>query len=95
MPISLPATPPLLVVLDESLEFPFKISFHVMFGTLSFAYLRFVDQLNGASIQIFVDGGSTLNFIQPRVAKYLGLAIEAVLPPTTMVVGDGAKGQDG
>ncbi|KAJ0007603.1 hypothetical protein Pint_30664 [Pistacia integerrima] len=62
-----------------------------MFGTPSFASLRFVGQLNAASIQIFVDGGLTLNFIQPRVAKYLGLAIEAILPPTTMVVRDGAK----
>ncbi|KAJ0041510.1 hypothetical protein Pint_27356 [Pistacia integerrima] len=62
-----------------------------MSSTPSFASLRFMGQLNDASIQIFVNDGLTLNFIQARVAKYLGLPIEFVLPPTTMVVGNGTK----
>ncbi|KAJ0040209.1 hypothetical protein Pint_27343 [Pistacia integerrima] len=62
-----------------------------MSSTPSFASLRFVGQLNDASIQIFVNDGLTLNFIQAHVSKYLGLPIEFDLPPTIVVVGNGTK----
>ena len=40
-------------------------------------------------IKVLVDGGSSDNFIQPRIAKFLKLPIEAT-PPFKVVVGNGS-----
>lgn len=46
--------------------------------------------MSGALVQVLLDGGSTHNFIQPRVAKFLNLEIEAT-PTSFVVVGSGQR----
>lgn len=50
--------------------------------------------MNGNSVQIFVDSGSTHNFIQERVARFLELSIETI-PSFSVVVGSGQRLRDG
>ncbi|TYH32064.1 hypothetical protein ES288_A01G221700v1 [Gossypium darwinii] len=52
------------------------ISYNAMSGCLSPATLRFMGTIQGHSVQILLDGGSTHNFIQSRVAQFLGLDID-------------------
>ncbi|KAH0717613.1 hypothetical protein KY285_013644 [Solanum tuberosum] len=47
------------------------ISYNALVGGSSPSTLRLTGQVNGTSIQILVDGGSTHNFIQERVAHFL------------------------
>ncbi|KAJ4959514.1 hypothetical protein NE237_026625 [Protea cynaroides] len=39
----------------------------------------------GSTMQVLVDSGSTHNFVQNRVAKYLGLAVELAKPLSVLV----------
>lgn len=66
------------------------ISFHALSGNSNPTTLRFMALIGSHSLHTLVDGGSTHNFIQSKVAKHLGLGIEAV-PPISVVVGNGEK----
>ncbi|KAH0709510.1 hypothetical protein KY284_010937 [Solanum tuberosum] len=48
-------------------------------GGTSPTTLRFRGHVNGAPVQVLLDGGSTHNFIQPRMAKFLNLTVEPTL----------------
>jgi hypothetical protein len=63
------------------------LSLNEMKDFTSIGTLRFV---SGTPVQILIDGGSTNNFFQPRLAKFLKLAIEHV-PNFKVLVGNGNK----
>lgn len=52
-----------------------QISFHALTGQLVPSTLKLSGTLNGHSVIILVDGGSTNNFIQTRLAHHLGRLI--------------------
>ncbi|XP_038722067.1 uncharacterized protein LOC120014221 [Tripterygium wilfordii] len=66
------------------------ISFHALTGYSHPTTLRFLAQVNGTQLQTLVDGGSTHNFVQTRVANALGFPIE-VVPCLSVSVGNGEK----
>jgi hypothetical protein len=66
------------------------LSLNAMNGCSSLGTLRFTGQVNGKDVQILVDDGSTDNFFQPRLAKFLKLPIEPV-PNFNVLVGNGHK----
>ncbi|GJU76554.1 ty3-gypsy retrotransposon protein [Tanacetum coccineum] len=51
------------------------ISYHALEGHFVPSTLRLMGQVNGKPITVLIDGGSTHNFMQTRVAKFLGLPI--------------------
>nr|XP_009797113.1 PREDICTED: uncharacterized protein LOC104243599 [Nicotiana sylvestris] len=61
------------------------ISYHALTGGHSPSTLRFTGQINGSSVQVLVDGGSTHNFVQLRAAKYLQLFVDSISPVAVMV----------
>jgi len=66
------------------------ISYHALSGGTSHATPRFHGHVSGSPVQVLVDGGSTDNFVQARVAKFLNLSIEPA-PPFSVVVGSGQR----
>ncbi|PNX99071.1 retrotransposon-related protein, partial [Trifolium pratense] len=66
------------------------LSLNAMNGCSSLGTLRFTGQVLGKDVQILVDGGSTDNFFQPRLAKFLKLPIEPV-SNFNVLVGNGHK----
>ncbi|CAM8956889.1 unnamed protein product [Rhodiola kirilowii] len=72
---------------QTSLDTP-NISLHAMEGHFVPSTLRLPALLNGRNIMVLVDGGSTHNFMQLRLAKSLGLAIEPS-PHLSVTVGNG------
>jgi len=52
--------------------------------------IRFTGFIQGHKIQILIDGGSSDNFIQPRVAKFLHLPIYQT-PRFKVLVGNGEQ----
>ncbi|KAJ4974744.1 hypothetical protein NE237_007918 [Protea cynaroides] len=65
-----------------------EISYHALAGYHSFATLCFMASIQGTPVQVLVDSGSTHNFVQSRVARYLGLAMESSRP-LSVLVGNG------
>ncbi|KAE8692295.1 hypothetical protein F3Y22_tig00110847pilonHSYRG00263 [Hibiscus syriacus] len=55
---------------DQSL-----VSFNALAGCLTPNTLRFMGEVHGRQVRILIDGGSTHNFVQSQVAKYLGLPV--------------------
>ncbi|CAM8994324.1 unnamed protein product [Rhodiola kirilowii] len=53
-----------------------NISYHALEGRFVPSTLRLHGQLHGLNVVVLVDGGSTHNFLQTRLARKLGLAIE-------------------
>jgi len=51
------------------------LSYNAMKSTMVRGTIRFIGFIQGHKIQIPIDGGSSDNFIQPRVAKFLHLRI--------------------
>ncbi|MCI01995.1 hypothetical protein A2U01_0023027, partial [Trifolium medium] len=66
------------------------LSLNAMNGFTSVGTLRFQGFVNGNPVQVLVDGGSTDNFFQPRLAKFLKLDVEPV-PNFNVLVGNGNK----
>ncbi|MCI18570.1 hypothetical protein A2U01_0039724, partial [Trifolium medium] len=66
------------------------LSLNAMNGFASVGTIRFQGYINGHPVQVLVDGGSTDNFLQPRVAKFLKLPIEPV-SNFNVLVGNGNK----
>ncbi|XP_038685792.1 uncharacterized protein LOC119985573 [Tripterygium wilfordii] len=66
------------------------VSYHALTGFPTLQTLRFQATVAGTQLHTLVDGGSTHNFVQSRVAKGLGFPIESV-PHVTVEVGNGEK----
>jgi hypothetical protein len=64
------------------------LSFNAMKGTSHMGILRFSGSIGQIKVQILIDGGSSDNFLQPRIAKCLKLPVE---PASTfrVLVGNG------
>ncbi|GKA61827.1 transposon ty3-I gag-pol polyprotein [Tanacetum coccineum] len=75
--------PPLTI--DEPIP---AISLHALTGQFVPRTLKVAGSINGQSVVALIDGGSTHNFIQSRLAKHLGLAIEPS-PHLKVTVGNG------
>ena len=74
---------------DQQLTQEFQsLSLHAMDSTVISGTLRFTGYINGHAIQVLLDGGSDDNFLQPRVAKFLQLAILPI-PTFKVLVGNG------
>ena len=52
--------------------------------------IRFAVDLNDTVIQVMIDGGSSDNFLQPRLAKFLQLEVEQS-PKLRVMVGNGEQ----
>ncbi|XP_077219125.1 uncharacterized protein LOC143853291 [Tasmannia lanceolata] len=85
-----PNIEPGLVVPEDNLllDTPAEISLNAFQGQPSPRTLRFTGNLHGEHVQILVDGGSTHNFIQERVAAHLKLPSHSH-PPFSVTVGSG------
>ncbi|MCH87619.1 hypothetical protein A2U01_0008493, partial [Trifolium medium] len=66
------------------------LSLNAMDGFSSLGTLRFQGFVHGQPIQVLIDGGSTDNFFQPRLAKFLKLPVEPS-PNFNVLVGNGNK----
>ncbi|KAJ0111643.1 hypothetical protein Patl1_01158 [Pistacia atlantica] len=64
------------------------ISLHALFGQQSPSTIRLHGSLLGRPIEVLVDGRSTHNFLQERVALHLGIPITAS-PNFTVMIGNG------
>lgn len=66
------------------------ISFHALTGAYSVATLCFWGHIQGSPVQVLLDGASTHNFVQTRVAKFLQLPVESTYS-FSVVVGRGQR----
>ena len=64
------------------------LSLNAMKGTDSIGILRFTGQIGQIRVQVLVDGGSSNNFLQPRIAEFLKLPVEPG-PCFKVLVGNG------
>ncbi|GAU25204.1 hypothetical protein TSUD_151040 [Trifolium subterraneum] len=64
------------------------LSMNAMKGTSNMGVIRFVGSIEHIEVQILIDGGSSDNFVQPRIAKFLKLPIEPA-PVFKVLVGNG------
>jgi len=60
-----------------------------MSGTPSHNTIRLTKTITNQPINILVDGGSSHNFIQTRIAKFLGLPLTPTSTPLRVMVGSG------
>ena len=65
-----------------------QLSYNALNGTNRVTIMRFEGSLHGKPIQVLVDSGSSDNFLQPRLAQFLKLAIEPS-PEFKVMVGNG------
>ncbi|MCH79841.1 retrotransposon protein, partial [Trifolium medium] len=69
--------PPDLTTNSLATNFPeHHLSFNAMKGTSHMGILRFTGSIEQIKVQILIDGGSSDNFLQPRIAKCLKLPVE-------------------
>lgn len=66
-----------------------QLSLHAMSGSASHETFRIIGMMAKRQVSILVDGGSTHNFVQDRVAKFLGLPSSPVDSPLKVLVGSG------
>ncbi|PNX68780.1 hypothetical protein L195_g056355, partial [Trifolium pratense] len=59
-----------------------------MKGTSNMGVLRFAGSIEHIAVQVLIDGSSSDNFLQPRIAKFLKLLIEPG-PQFNVLVGNG------
>lgn len=64
------------------------ISLNALAGIPVTDTFRVYDFINQASLIVLVDSGSTHNFVQPQVAKFLNLPVVDI-PPLRVMVGNG------
>ncbi|CAM8905618.1 unnamed protein product [Rhodiola kirilowii] len=67
-----------------------NISLHALEGHFVPSTLRLAAKIDGRQIMVLIDGGSTHNFMQTRLAKSLRLAVEPS-PHLSVTVGNGEK----
>ncbi|KAL9668312.1 hypothetical protein QQ045_002692 [Rhodiola kirilowii] len=63
---------------EQGAELTPNISFHALQGCPVPRTLRLEGALAGRKVIILVDGGSTHNFVQSRIAKHAGLVVEVI-----------------
>ncbi|KAJ1376277.1 Retrotransposon gag domain, partial [Sesbania bispinosa] len=73
---------------EEGLDDNHHLSLNAMHGGLGAGTIRFTAHINTLPVTVLVDGGSSDNFLQPRIAKFLKLAIEPA-PMFKVMVGNG------
>ncbi|MCH87636.1 hypothetical protein A2U01_0008513 [Trifolium medium] len=73
------------VILEEDTH---HLSLNAMRGSNGVGTIRFTGQIGSIQVKILVDGGSSDNFIQPRIAQVLKLPIEPA-PNLRVLVGNG------
>ncbi|GAU11620.1 hypothetical protein TSUD_346120 [Trifolium subterraneum] len=64
------------------------LSLNAMKGNNTMGVLRFTGAIEQFKVQVLIDGGSSDNFLQPRIAKFLKLPIEPG-PTFRVLVGNG------
>lgn len=77
---------------ETALETPktdHHLSLNPLKGGTGVGNIKFSTQIQGTMIKVLVDGGNSNNFIQPRIAKFLKLPIEAIRP-FKVIVGNGS-----
>lgn len=88
--------PPVVVEKEATADEHHHLSLNAMRGANGVGTIRFTGQVGSIRVKILVDGGSSDNFIQPRVAQVLKLPIEPVTN-LRVLVGNGqvlnAKGK--
>ncbi|OMO70038.1 Retrotransposon gag protein [Corchorus olitorius] len=84
-PLSLAELPLPPSPLDES---EFQVSFNALYGSSSPNTLKLFAEIHGERFTVLIDSGSTHNLIQPRIARFLSLAIEPA-PSFAVMVGNG------
>jgi len=67
-----------------------EISFHALTGSSHPRALRLPASINGNSISILVDTGSTHNYLHPKTTKFLGLQTDGA-NSFVVIVGNGEK----
>lgn len=67
-----------------------QISFHALMGHSVLQTIRLMGRIGNSPVNILVDGGSTHNFIQDRVAKKLGLPLQQA-DSFNVLVGNGEE----
>lgn len=72
---------------DEPTEHHF--SFNSLSGDMAVGTIRFTGSISGQPVQILLDGGSSDNFIQPRLVKSLRIPAEPT-SPFKVLVGNGS-----
>ncbi|KAK2367199.1 hypothetical protein QL285_080510 [Trifolium repens] len=81
--------PDITTINDLTLNQPdHHLSLNAMKGTNNMGVLRFSGSINQIKVQVLIDGGSSDNFLQPRIAKFLKLPIEQG-PSFKVLVGNG------
>ena len=73
--------------LEEATLTP-QISFHAFTGQVVPSTLKLAGHINGKAVVVLIDGGSTNNFIQTRLATHLGLVVQTS-PHLKVTVGNG------
>jgi hypothetical protein len=84
--LSMPTEPPPAQIEPNQTEH--HLSLNAMKGTTNMGVMRFSGAIEHIKVQILIDGGSSDNFLQPRIAKFLKLPIE-VGPVFKVLVGNG------
>ena len=64
------------------------LSLNAMKGDSNLGVLRFSGLIGNIKVQVLIDGGSSDNFLQPRIAKFLKIPIEPG-PVFRVLVGNG------
>lgn len=64
------------------------LSLNAMKGANSLGTMRFMGKIGKLQVQILIDGGSSDNFVQPRIAHFLKLPVEPA-PCFKVLVGNG------
>ncbi|KAJ1399119.1 Ribonuclease H-like superfamily [Sesbania bispinosa] len=73
---------------EKGLEDNHHLSLNAMKGGLGVGTIHFIAHINTLPVTVLVDGGNSDNFLQPRIAKFLKLAIEPA-PLFKVMVGNG------
>ncbi|KAJ1411038.1 Aspartic peptidase domain superfamily [Sesbania bispinosa] len=63
-------------LVEDNAEQEHHLSFNALKGNSGLGTIRFSGRIKGHSVRILLDGGSSDNFLQPRVAQFLSLPIQ-------------------
>ncbi|WVY96659.1 hypothetical protein V8G54_028810 [Vigna mungo] len=74
---------------DDGLEDNHHLSLNAMKGGFGVGTIHFGAHINSLPVTVLVDGGSSNNFLQPRIVKFLKLDIEAA-PLFKVMIGNGS-----
>jgi len=56
----------------------YHLSYNALKGSLGLGKIKFQGSINGVGVHILLDGGSSDNFLQPRIAQCLKLLLEPI-----------------